>query len=464
MPHPPSPHAPRRGRGPLRRALILENPDPLLDEALEAMGIEPQRLPEPPDEGELVAVLEAGRHDLLFKRSRVPVTERVLRASDKLAAVMLCCIGDDSVDKDAAATHGVMVMNDPVSNGRSVAELVVGEIIALSRRLFESVFELREGLWRKDNRARFEVMGKRLGVLGLGKIGRQVAQLAEALEMEVVFHDTAEISREIGLAMGFRAVGSIDELFRVSDIVTVHVSAQDTHGRSNAGLLRPEHFAAFASGPASRPRIFLNLARGFVVAPETLRGAVRAGHVSYAITDVYPDEPPRSTSTEWSYPYADEPRIFGTPHIGAATREAQPRIARYMARTTQLFSHFGMIRNSVFRARANVEFPAIPDEAAAMLAVVHADQRGTKKAVDDAIFAAGASNVRSAHVDFPRYGVAYDLSALDRALTVPEVDTLIHAAEELTGDPTAIRWARTIPLHGDAHQPSLAPDEDTRKS
>jgi len=427
------------------------------------MGIEPQRLPEPPGEHELVALLEAGQHDLLFKRSRVPVNERVLQASERLAAVMLCCIGDDSVDKDAAAAHGVMVMNDPVSNGRSVAELVVGEIIALSRRLFESVFELRQGVWRKDNRARFEVMGKRLGILGLGKIGRQVAQLAEALEMEVVFYDTAEISREIGLAMGFRAVGSIEELFRASDIVTVHVSAQDTHGRSNEGLLRPEHFAGFAAGPANRPRIFLNLARGFVVAPEILLGAVRAGHVRYAITDVYPDEPPRSTSEAWTFPYAGEPRIFGTPHIGAATREAQPRIARYMARTTQLFSDFGMIRNSVFRARANVEFPVIPDEASAMLAVVHADQRGTKKAVDDAIYAAGASNVRSAHVDFPRYGLAYDLSALDRGLTEPEVGALIDSATKITGDPTAVRWVRTIPLGHGADSSQRSAQDDPRQ-
>ncbi len=463
MSNAPSPRGPRRGRGPLRRALILENPDPALDEALREMGIEPQRLAEPPREDELVALLEGGQHDLLFKRSRVPVTERVLAASRKLAAVMLCCIGDDSVDKAAAARQGVMVMNDPVSNGRSVAELVVGEVIALSRRLFESVFELREGIWHKDNRARFEVMGKRLGILGLGKIGRQVAQLAEALEMNVVFYDTAEISREIGLAMGFQAVGSVEELFRASDIVTVHVSAQDTHGRSNAGLLRPEHFAAFASGPAQRPRIFLNLARGFVVAPETLLGAVRAGHVRYAITDVYPDEPPRSTSEGWVFPYAGEPRIFGTPHIGAATREAQPRIARYMARTTQLFSELGMVRNSVFRARANVEFPVTPDEAAATLAVVHADERGTKKAVDDAIFAAGANNVRSAHVDFPRYGLAYDLSALDRALTEAEIDALVESAARITGDPTAIRAVRTIPLRRTESAPHDGEADATRR-
>ncbi len=105
-----------------------------------------------------------------------------------------------------------------------------------------------------------------------------------------------------------------------------------------------------------------------------------------------------------------------------------------------------MIRDCVFRPRAAIEFDV--DFASSMLAVVHVDKRGTKKAVDDAIFKAGANNLRSAHIDFPDYGIAYDVSALDRELTPEQVAHLLHEAAEITGDPTAIRWLRAIPLDG----------------
>ena len=132
----------RRCNGPFTKALVIEHPDPSLDGYLEAMGISVERLPEVPDEDELVRVLQQGQHQLIFKRSRVPITERVVTASAQLAGVMLCCIGHDSVDKQACARHGVLVTHDPVSNGRSVAAMVIGELIVLSRRIFDSVIEM----------------------------------------------------------------------------------------------------------------------------------------------------------------------------------------------------------------------------------------------------------------------------------------------------------------------------------
>ena len=235
-------------------------------------------------------------------------------------------------------------------------------------------------------------------MLGLGKIGRQVAQLAEAMGMHVHFFDPHIVAHEVGLAMGWTPAESIEDLFRASDVVTVHVSATDTQGRSNAGLITREHLRALGDKERESPRLFLNLARGFIVDPQTLRDAVDAGDVQYAITDVFPEEPGRSTTSAWLSPYDGHSRIFATPHIGAATREAQPRIARYVSRTTRLFSELGMVRNCVFHPRAEIQFD--PDTASSMLAVVHVDKRGTKKAVDDAIYAAGVSNLQSAHIDF----------------------------------------------------------------
>ena len=435
----------RQWNGRFARALVLENPDPSLDELLRRQGIEPTRLVTPPTEDELVELLERERFNLIFKRSSIEITERVVRASDSLAAVMLCCIGDDSVDKAACAQHGVLVMNDPVSNGRSVAEMVIGELVVLSRRIFDSVIEMQASVWRKNNHARYELKGKKLGLIGLGNIGRQVAQLASSMGMEVLFHDTSIVPREVGLAMGWSECESIPELMRRSDFVSVHVSAEDTKGRSNLNLITYEHFVDFANKDYESPRIFLNLARGVVVDPAVLRRAVEDGHLSYAITDVFPEEPKSSAQSQsWVSPYAGEPRIFATPHIGAATREAQPRIAGYVARTTQLLSDYGMIRNCVYRPRTDIQFDI--DYAEAMLAVVHVDKRGTKKAVDDAIFRANANNLRSAHIDFPSVGIAYDLSALDRVLSPEDTANLALEANRLTGDPTSVRWVRTIPL------------------
>ena len=437
--------APRMDSGRLTRALIIENPDRSLDDELRALGITPQRLNHPPDEDELCRVLAEGKHHLIYKRSGVEITDRVVQASPNLAAVMLCCIGDDSVDLTACAKHGVMVMNDPVSNGRSVAEMVIGELICLSRRIFDSVIEMNTSTWRKNNKARYEVLGKTLGLLGMGNIGRQVAQLGHAMGMKIVFYDTAEVPRQVGLAMGWTSVASLADLFAASDFVSCHVSATDVHGNSNAGLVDYDVLRNWSSRPDS-PRIFINLARGVIVPPETLLRAVKEGLVNYALTDVFPEEPKAAGGEAWTNPYQGEPRIFATPHIGAATQEAQPRIARYVAHTTQLFSHFGMLRNCVFKPRSKIAFGR--SGAKGMLVVVHSDRRGTKKIVDEVIYDAQANNLRSAHIDFPEYGIAYEVAALDRVITLEQCQELAQRSAEASGDPDAVRWVRSIPITG----------------
>jgi D-3-phosphoglycerate dehydrogenase / 2-oxoglutarate reductase len=434
----------RHCHGPFQRALVLENPDPSLDGYLESMGIEVERIDDAPGEAQLAELLSRGKHDLIYKRSKVEITERVLAASDRLAAVMLCCIGDDSVDKQAAADRGVIVTNDPVSNGRSVAELAIGSLVGLSRRLFDSVGEMEQSIWKKNNIDRFELKGKRLGILGLGAIGRQVGQLGQAMGMEIIFYDSGIVSYEVGIAMGWTSAKSLDELFQASDFVSCHVSATDVDGHPNHGLVTYEHLKMLGDKPGESPRVFLNLARGFLVEPSELLRAVQDGHVGYAMTDVFPQEPGRSGASQWKNPFEGEPRILATPHIGAATREAQPRIAKYVARTTELLSRYGMIRNCVFRPRSSIQFE-VPKEGC-LVSVVHADKRGTKKAVDDAIYEAGANNLRSAHIDFPEYGVAYELSALDRALSSDDVAMIAARAASITGDSRAIRLVRTMPI------------------
>ena len=429
----------RRLNGQFGRALILEHPDLSLDDHLREAGIEPERL-EDVDRSTVLARLKDGQHDLLFKRSTFRVDREIVNASQKLAAVMLCCIGDDSVDSEACAEAGVLVMNDPISNGRSVAEMVFGEMILLARRIVVSHEAGRNHLWTKNNLRRYELQGKSLSVIGLGNIGKQVAQMAEAFGMNVFFYDRSDVAREVGATLGWQPCQTLDEAFRKGDFVTVHVSADDPHGQSNRGLLTYEHFCQLgADRSANSPRVFVNAARGFLYDPDDLKRAHEEDCVRAAAVDVFPEEP-GSSEEGWTNPYAEQEDVVTTPHIGAATQEAQPRIAAHMGATTRLFQEHGTVRDTVFSPGHTIGLDASPPYWA--LTAVHSDARGTKKAIDDGIYEAGASNIQSSHRDFSGLGIAYDVSAIDRPLSDDQLVQLIENARSLTGDKTAIRSLR----------------------
>ena len=428
--------------GPLTKALVVEHPDTALDEILLDDGWTVDRRQQVPDEQELARWLADGGHQVLFKRSRVPVTRAVLEAAPELVAVQLCCIGDDSVDKRACAEHGVLVFNDPVSNGRSVVELAIAHLVALARRLYETYDHTRAGGFDKSQNERFEVQGRVLGILGLGNIGRQVARAAEAFGMRIAFFDSREVAREIGQEMGWQQMSSIDALFRASDCVTTHVSAEDITGASNRALITREHFSQLAADrPSPSPRLFLNLARGFLYDPQDLLDAITAGEVRRAAVDVYPEEP--RGSGPWANPYAAEPRVATTPHLGAATVDAQPRIARRVAQTVRSFSDHGSLRDCVFRPRMVLSLTDLPDHAT-VLTVVHGTVRGARKAIQDAIFDAGVSNLSTAHIDIDELGIAIDLLALDRPLNDDELRAIDTRAGELTGVPGVVTRVRQI--------------------
>lgn len=425
-----------------KKALILEHPDPTLDDYLHAQGIEPDRR-ETQDEDEVVEILKEGQHDLIYKRSRFIINDRVLQASENLAAIMLCCIGDDSVDKEACAREGVMVMNDPISNGWSVVEMIFGELITVARRIYHSVDMSSRHEWTKDNKNRYELRGKSLSIIGLGNIGKQVAKLAEAFDMDIYFYDASEVAREVGSTLGWKACDTVAQAFREGDFVTVHVSAEDPRGHTNEHMLNyEEHFSQLgANRDENSPRIFLNAARGFLYEPDDLIRAVKEEKIRHAMVDVFPEEP-GNKQDPWRNPYADVDRIFNTPHIGAATQEAQPRIAKHKATTTQLFDCYGTVRDTVFSPGHVIGVEA--EDPDIILTVVHSDVRGTKKAVDDCIYEAGLSNLQSSHRDFARYGFAYDVNAVDRPLSDEQLAQLVKAAREITGDESAIRSIRMI--------------------
>jgi D-3-phosphoglycerate dehydrogenase len=414
----------------------------LLDDILQESGIELVRLSYVPTEEQLISEINKVGAQALFKRSRVHVTRRILEECPSLFVIQLCCIGDDSVDKQACADHGVMVFNDPISNGRSVVELVIGNMITLSRRLYETNQRCREGNWDKNNHHRFEVMGKNIGILGLGNIGRGVARIAHNLGMNIHFFDTRQVSIELGKELGWTHIHDVTELFRVSDILTVHLSARDIQGLSNEGVLGTEVLEQLGAERENSPKIFLNFARGFLHTPQALIEAIQKGGICKAAVDVYPHEPRKGE--EWSNPYADCPDVVVFPHIGASTQEAQPRIARRVGETFLQFSEEGKVRDTPFRVRSALSLSDGQKEGQALLFVCHATTRGTKRAVDEAIYEAGISNLSSIHSDFHDYGFAYEIALMDGALSHTAIFDIVRRAEELTGETNVIRSIRQV--------------------
>ena len=205
----------------------------------------------------------------------------MLETAPRLLAVGAFCIGTNQIDLQPASQRGVAVFNAPFSNTRSVVELALAEIIALTRRLTEKNAGMHAGVWDKSAEGSHEVRGRRLGIVGYGNIGTQLSVLAETLGMSVSFYDTAD-----KLALGnARRCATLDELLEVADVVTLHVDGRP----GNSGFFGEEQFARMRPGS-----LFLNLSRGFVVDHAALRAHIlEPGHLAGAAVDVFPDEPKR---------------------------------------------------------------------------------------------------------------------------------------------------------------------------
>jgi D-3-phosphoglycerate dehydrogenase len=294
---------------------LLENVHPDAVPVLEAAGCSVDSLDRALDERELVEALDGV--DILGIRSKTDVTAGVLASAPHLLAVGAFCIGTNQIDLAAADARGVAVFNAPFSNTRSVVELAIAEIIALTRRLTEKNTDMHAGVWDKSATGAHEIRGRRLGIVGYGNIGAQLSVLAEALGMSVLFYDTAD-----KLALGnARKCESLDELLETAEVVTLHVDGRP----GNRDIFGEEQFARMRPGA-----LFLNLSRGFVVDHEALRAHIESGHLAGAAVDVFPHEP-KARGDEFVSELRGLPNVVLTPHIGGSTEEAQQDIGRYVA-------------------------------------------------------------------------------------------------------------------------------------
>ena len=313
------------------RVLLLEQIHPDAEFILRSAGFQVELLDRALDEDELID--RVSDVHLLGIRSKTQVTQRVLESAKNLVGIGAFCIGTNQIDLHAASERGVTVFNAPFSNTRSVVELALGEIIALTRRLTEKNSLMHGGVWDKSADGAHEVRGRTLGIVGYGNIGTQLSVLAENLGMKVIFYDTAD-----RLALGnAQACLSMDELLAEADIVTLHVDGRP----QNANLFGEDQFALMKPGS-----IFLNLSRGFVVDYPALRKHIEAGHIAGAAVDVFPVEP-KGRGDEFVSELRALPNVILTPHIAGSTEEAQKDIGRFVAGKFRDFVRDGSTAMSV---------------------------------------------------------------------------------------------------------------------
>ncbi len=296
------------------KVLLLENINPQAVAYFQEQGCQVDTVAGGLDENELIERMDGVQ--ILGIRSKTHITEKVLEAAASLQALGAFCIGTKQIDLDASQLRGIPVFNAPYSNTRSVVELTLAEIMALSRNLVEKNNKAHAGMWDKVARGSNEVRGKTLGIIGYGNIGSQLSILAEALGIYVIYYDIEE-----KLALGnARKCNSMRELLKQADFISVHV---DDRPR-NHGLIGDREFKLMREGV-----LFINSSRGKMVDLESLAVAVKSGKVRGAAIDVFPEEP-KTNQDEFVSVLQGLPNVILTPHVGGSTEEAQLNIAVFV--------------------------------------------------------------------------------------------------------------------------------------
>jgi len=268
--------------------------------------------------------------DALVVRSAVQVDDALMEKAPRLRVIGRAGVGVDNIDAEAATRRGIVVMNTPGANAVAVAELTIGLMLALARKLPAANTTMHAGKWEKKSLQGAELKGKTLGILGLGRIGLEVARRARGFGVEIIGNDpfvSAAIARENGILLV-----SVEDLLAKADYLTLHVGlTPQTHGIINAKTL-----AAMKKGVR-----IINCARGELVEDAALVDALKSGHVGGAALDVFAEEPPKNS------PYAGLDNVILTPHIAGSTGEAQEAVGIQIARQVREYLKLGVVQNAV---------------------------------------------------------------------------------------------------------------------
>jgi D-3-phosphoglycerate dehydrogenase len=351
--------------------LLVENVHPVAKERLESEGYKVDLISHAPSEAELIQLLP--KYQVLGLRSKTEVTAQVIEKNPHLLTIGAFCIGTNQIDLRAAKSLGIPVYNAPHSNTRSVAELVIAEMIALSRQLGDRNTRAHLGEWIKSADGSREVRGKTLGIIGYGHIGSQLSILAESLGLRVIFYD---ILKKLPLGNATMAK-NVAEVFEVADFVSLHVP--ETPQTRN--MITKRELAWMKKGSC-----LINASRGTVVVIEDLVEALKSNHLGGCAIDVFPMEP-SSNKEKFLSPLQNIPNVILTPHIGGSTEEAQYAIGMEVAESFRRYLKIGSTSGAV--NFPNVDLPL--GQKASRVLNVHRNEPGVLGEINGLISQAGAN-------------------------------------------------------------------------
>ena len=391
------------------RLLLVENIHAVAKHRLEEVGHTVTMLKHAPDEAELCQLLP--QFDVLGIRSKTELTAKVLDANPLLFAIGCFCIGTNQVDLDYANQVGVPVFNAPHSNTRSVAELVIAEMISLSRQLGDRNLLAHQGGWMKSADGSREVRGKTVGIIGYGHIGSQVSILAEAIGMRVLFYDVIK-KLPLGNAT---SVGTMKELLAKSDFVTLHVP--ETEQTKN--MMRADELAAMKKGAH-----LINASRGSVIDIGALVIALKEKHLGGCAIDVFPEEP-ASNKDKFFSPLQGLPNVILTPHIGGSTEEAQYSIGLEVAE-----SFIRLLSQGTTLGAVNFPQVDMPKTSGShRILNVHRNEPGVLGEINSVVSRFGANILAQTLSTHPKIG--YLVMDVERANAVPLGDAIGKLARSI---------------------------------
>ncbi len=296
----------------LKKILITDPIEKSCIEILQSAGFDVNHKPGLKEE-EIISII--GEYNVLIVRSGTKVTKKIIDSSTNLELIARAGAGVDNIDVASATHRGIIVMNTPGGNTLSTAEHTMALLLSMCRNIPTANSELKQGLWDRKKYLGTELFGKKIGIIGLGKIGKEVAIRCKAFGMNVIGYDpvlTQDAAQKIGVKLA-----SLDEIFEQSDIITVHVPLSD----ETKNLINKKVLERCKDGVK-----IINCARGGIVSEEALLEGLKSGKVSGAALDVFEKEPPQFPNE-----LIEHPRVVVTPHIGASTKEAQEKVAIQIA-------------------------------------------------------------------------------------------------------------------------------------
>ncbi len=353
------------------KILLVENIHPVAKKRLEEEGFLVDLLKHSPPENELINLAKS--YHALGIRSKTELSDKLFENLPLMLAVGCFCIGTNQVKLETANAYGVPVFNAPFSNTRSVAELVIAEMIALSRQLCDRSQLAHKGEWMKSADGSKEVRGKTLGIVGYGHIGSQVSILAEALGMKVIYFDIVK-KLPLGNAV---SMNSLRDLLAISDFVTLHVPETD----QTKDMISKRELVNMKKGS-----YLINASRGTVVVIEDLVAALKSEHIAGTAIDVFPVEP-ASNKEKFYSPLQELKNVILTPHVGGSTEEAQHAIGLEVAESFIRYLRIGSTSGAV-------NFPQVDlpiQKGTHRILNVHRNEPGVLGEINNIVSKAGAN-------------------------------------------------------------------------